>query len=256
MKQINDVLPLNNLPDGWVDLPLHELCDAFPAMGEEDYDNLVNSMKIHGFLASDPIVLLNITPDAPDPTWEILDGRNRLIAAIDAHITEPEFVYYNGSNPVAFVVAKNLDRRHLTTGQKAAVASNLANLASGEHSDVGMTQAEAAIKVGVGEATVRRYKYVEKHDPELAEQVKKGEVPLETARVQVKAKIKPPVEEIIKPTLGDKKAERRAEQKIALTEHIKSVTDRLIDSHDLDESARDALTTAFTEGYLHCKQGH
>ena len=224
-------------------------------------------MKHHGFLESDPIVLIDMTPDDPDSTWQILDGRNRLIAAGDSSV-QPSFVYYDGDDPVGFVTSKNLDRRHLTTGQKAAVAAELASLDSGQNAgEDSITQAEAAEKVGVGEATIRRYKFVEKHDPELAAQVKAGEVPLETARAAIKKELAGEAEpvtvesalaDVIPPTLGDKKAERKAKEKEELMEEVNNIVDVTMKKHAIEEcetdSDRSAMITCVTRGYLLGKQ--
>ncbi len=193
--------PVVDMPKNWEDMPLHELCTLFPQMQDEEYESLVASMTSQGFLPSDPIILIDVTPDAPDCQYEILDGRNRQLAAIDSG-TKPEFMCYNGDNPVGFVTGRNLDRRHLSTGQKAAIAASLTNLMSGQNAKNGeMTQAEAADQIGVGEVSIRRFKYVEKHDPELAAQIKEGSMPLEKARAIIKEKLNPQVDQPIDPGL-------------------------------------------------------
>lgn len=178
----------------WESLHKHELCSIFPEMNDDDYSALVKSMTTNGFLQSDPIVLINTIDKSEEPDWEnefdptyqILDGQNRFNAALDADV-KPIFVEYQGDDPTAFVTARNFDRRHLTTGQKAAIASALAGLANGQNSTEGlMSQAEAAKVAQVGEASLRRFKMVERNDPELAEKVKSGEVGLEEARTIVK----------------------------------------------------------------------
>lgn len=244
----------------WHKLPLHPLCVLFPEADEADYSNLVESMKTHGFLESDPIILIEEDEDDPDSGWAVLDGRNRLIAAGDAKV-KPIFTHYIGDNPVGFVTSKNLDRRHLTTGQKAAVAADLANLRTGKHRNAEvMTQAEAAEKVGIGEATVRRYKFVEKHDPELAAQVKSGDILLERARSIVKKEQEPePVtiesalSDVTPSSLGDKKAARRAEERDKLMAKINNIVNVALKENNLtemeSESVKSALITCATRGY-------
>lgn len=248
--------------EDWEKLPLHSLCTLFPEADELDYDNLVESMKTHGFLESDPIVLIEVDDSDPDGGWAVLDGRNRLIAAGDARV-EPTFAHYVGENPVAFVTSKNLDRRHLTTGQKAAVAADLAALEAGQNSNGdSMTQSEAADKVGVGEATVRRYKFVEKHSPELAAKVKSGEVPLEKARSTIKKGLAGEVEpvttesalaDVIPPTLGDKKAARKAKERDELMDKVNNIVKVALRESNLteieSESVKSALITCVTRGY-------
>jgi hypothetical protein len=54
----------------------------------------------------------------------ILDGRNRLDACHLAGV-EPRFVQFNGNDPIAFVIAVNIRRRHLTTKQKTELVKKL-----------------------------------------------------------------------------------------------------------------------------------
>lgn len=187
-------------PQDWESLQLHSLCLLFPEMVDEEYLTLLDSMKLHGFFESDPIILIDISDEEDmgafsQPEYQILDGRNRHLAAMDTGV-EPIFVEFTGEDPLGFVTGRNLDRRHLNTGQKAAIASELAILYNGQNSSEGtMTQSEAADQVRVGEASIRRFKYVEKHNPELAADVKAGLIPLEAARTKVKEALEAPVEE-------------------------------------------------------------
>lgn len=253
MKQ-DYLTPIEDLGQNWHDLQIHELCNLFPAMQDEDYSGLVASMRDHGFLSTDPIVLIESDPPKED-LWLILDGRNRHLAAMDAKV-EPEFMVYNGENPIGFVTSRNLDRRHLTTGQKAAVAAELAILLNGQNPEDGqVTQMEAAERVGVGEATLRRYKFVEKHDPELAAEVKAGKVPLEKARSTVKKEldegksIKDEVDDMTTKSLGDKRAERKAAEKQAITSTLNEAVNELMKKHEIDPSIKKFITEAVLVGY-------
>jgi len=207
---LNPVIDL----DRWHDLQLHPLCEVFPPSAEEDYQELVKSMHEQGYHSSDPIVLIDVADeDSPDKEFQILDGRNRYLAAMDAKVT-PSFVEYVGEDPLAFVTARNLARRHLTTGQKAALAASLAGLQPGQnaHSPTDITQPEAAKKVGVGEATVRRYKKLEREHPELAEAVKRGEMTLEQARKKAE---EPPPAKSKREELAEKALRKKQEREAA-----------------------------------------
>lgn len=95
---------------------VHPAAAIFPWLPEEELEELVLSICDVGLLQ--PIVL---TPDGM-----ILDGRNRLNACKRAGV-EPTFVVHEG-DPVAFVTAANINRRHMTTGARAmAVAKMLAD---------------------------------------------------------------------------------------------------------------------------------
>lgn len=162
----------------WENLELHDLCSMFPEMGEDDFDSLLDSMKNNGFLSTDPIVLIwKDNEEGEDGDWLILDGQNRFLAASQTKKT-PTFVQYKGDDPLGFVVARNMDRRHLNTGQKAAIATQIAGM--------GVLQADAAKQAGVGEASLRRFKFIQERDPKLAEKVADGSVKMEAARKRIK----------------------------------------------------------------------
>lgn len=242
----DDLSPVIDDIPNWHELGLHDLCSIFPAMQDDDYDGLVASMKDHGFLKSDPIILVDSTPESPNTTWVILDGRNRHLAAMDAG-KEPEFMAYSGNNPIGFVTSRNLDRRHLTTGQKAAVAAELATLLNGQNSgEQAVTQTEAAERIGVGEATLRRFKYVEKYSPELAKKVKSGEIPLEKARSAIKKElnegksIEDAVEESTPRSLGDKRAKCKEREKSDITANLNEVVVKLVEKFTESQSQLDA----------------
>lgn len=188
----------------WDNLELHPLCTMFPEMGEKDFDALLESMRTQGFSEYDPITLIF---DDENDDWLILDGQNRFYAAKQTNVT-PHFVQYKGDDPLAFVTARNLDRRHLTTGQKAAIAASIADLGAG------IKQADAAKQLGIGEASLRRYKFIEKHDPKLAKEVADGKTAMEEARQRIKnmeSNMKRPEEKKNEGyKLGDKRREKLA----------------------------------------------
>jgi len=102
-------------------MKFHPLADIFPLLEGEPFNELVASIKEHDLL--EPIVLLDEM---------ILDGRNRYRACLEAGV-EPRFAAYSGGDPLAFVIAKNLTRRHLNESQRAMVAAKIANLAVGSN---------------------------------------------------------------------------------------------------------------------------
>lgn len=180
-------------------LPFHPLADLFPMIGGAERDELVADIRANTL--RERIVMLD---------GMILDGRNRYMAAIDAGVirrdADPEteaslyvthfrrFVPQQDGDPLAWVLSKNLHRRHLTDGQRAMVAARLANMRQGERTDLvredgepsanlpKVSNQDAADRLHVSERTVRTAKDVVEHGaPELVERVEKGEVAVSAA---------------------------------------------------------------------------
>src|SRR5690606_11005553 len=101
------------------DVRWHPYADIFPWIEGSAFDELKADIAKNGVL--EPIVFLD---------GAILDGRNRYMAARDLGIEYPR-VEYQGDDPLSFVLAKNLARRHLTDRQRADVAAKLAKLPRG-----------------------------------------------------------------------------------------------------------------------------
>lgn len=97
----------------------HPLSEIFPLMPPADIKDLAADIRQRGL--QNPII-----------TYEgsILDGRHRYEACMISGV-KPTFDTYIGDDPVGFVIAANLKRRHLTTSQKAMVAASLADLKIG-----------------------------------------------------------------------------------------------------------------------------
>ena len=173
--------------DNWHRLDYHDLCTIFPPMTDHEYDSLVASMKNTGYLRSDPIILVEqVDEKGKNPELVILDGRNRHLAAMDASVA-PNFMLYVGEDPVGFVTSRNMDRRHLTTGQKASIASKLAKKRVGDNQFSGeMSRKKAAKQMDTTETAVKRFRIVEKADPALAAAVDSGTMTLNAAYQQVK----------------------------------------------------------------------
>jgi ParB-like chromosome segregation protein Spo0J len=101
---------------------LHPACAAFPALPEEDLQELAADIRAKGLL--EPITL---TSDGL-----LLDGRCRWDACELAG-TEPTTVVYNGDDPIGFVASKNRHRRHLSKSQMAMIIARLATLQHGSN---------------------------------------------------------------------------------------------------------------------------
>jgi N6-adenosine-specific RNA methylase IME4 len=101
------------------DFPAHALATIFPLIEGDELNALAADIRDNGL--REPIVLLD---------GMILDGRNRYRACQMVSIT-PRYEHFDGSDPLAFVISRNVSRRHLSESQRAMVAARLANLAVG-----------------------------------------------------------------------------------------------------------------------------
>ena len=191
----------------------HQFADLFPMMPEADLDAMASDIKANGL--RDPIVILG---------GYILDGRNRYKACEKAGV-EPKFEHFPlDGDALAFVLSKNLKRRHLTDSQRAMVAAELATLADGqkkpatpqkrEEFDEGapigapstepetdpppppaVSQNDAAKALNVSRRSVQRARKVkESGNAELVAEVKNGEKTVAAAEREVKAKASQPTQ--------------------------------------------------------------
>ena len=121
---------------------------------------------------------------------KVLEGKNRYRACRMAEV-EPRFEEFEGGDPLAFVISKNLRRRHLDTSQRAMIAAKLATMRQGARTDLApngaRSDANAAEAFSVGERTVERAKAVRRDgSPELIAQVERGEVSVSAAAKKLK----------------------------------------------------------------------
>ena len=140
-----------------MDVEMHELALAFPPMTDAEYAELKADIAANGL--RQPVVMLD---------GKVLDGRHRHQACLDAGV-EPSVVEFEGGDPVAYVLSANLQRRHLTTGQRAVVAAKLATATVGgdrqsekHRADLrdGMTNDEAASVLNVSARSIQQAKRV------------------------------------------------------------------------------------------------
>ena len=94
----------------------HLAACIFPAMDDEALQGLAEDIRVNGL--KNPIELWH---DA------IIDGRNRSLACIIAGVP-PRYVEVQVDDPVAYVLSKNLHRRHLTESQRAMVAARVKDM--------------------------------------------------------------------------------------------------------------------------------
>lgn len=164
-------------------LEAHPFANMFPMLPDDEAAELAVSIGKVGLL--EPIVILS---------RQILDGRNRFLAlaaagvALEAH----HVVIFEGDEKeaLAYVNAKNINRRHLTTGQRAMLAADIANVQLGEGGGrnnaprlVGkVTMEQAAQKFNVNKREVARARYVERDAPKhVSKMVRDGELSIQVA---------------------------------------------------------------------------
>lgn len=165
----------------WEDLECHPYCSMFPAMNEDEYENLVADIKANGL--HEPIKLIEVKEDS----YQILDGRNRHSACLDAGV-EPLFDFFDGKDALIYAVGQNVSRRHLSTGQLAALADKVADMKVGDNQKSkkdGISREKAAAMFNTTEKAVQRFRQVKDADANLARQVEEGIETLNGALSQI-----------------------------------------------------------------------
>lgn len=175
--------------------PSHPAAELFPMLAGDDLAELADDIRERGLL--EPVWLY----DDPEHGTVMLDGRNRA-AACELAAVELRTRKYTGPDPIGFSIAQNVKRRHLTTGQKAAVgyaAERLYAVDAAKRKAHGETapgkarptlpadrpeasptrrqresRERAAATAGTSGRSVARYKRVADKAPDLAEKVKGG----------------------------------------------------------------------------------
>ena len=155
-------------------MEFHPIADVFPLMSDEEFTALCQDIKANGL--AEPII-----------TYEgrILDGRNRFRACKAVGVTS-WMEAWDGTDPFAYVLSKNLIRRHLDASQRAMVAARMAKLKHGENKGSANlpipTQPEAAKALHVSARSVGDARKVqERADPEMVAQVDAGNIAVSAA---------------------------------------------------------------------------
>jgi hypothetical protein len=178
------------------EMEFHEIANIFPMMNAEEFEGLKSDIEKHGLL---------------EPIWtyngKIVDGRNRYLACQQLGI-KPKLKRWkpvNGNELVDFVISLNLARRHLTSSQKAMVASDALphfeaeakkrqRLSNGRGKKgkakvpelFGQSRDISAKMFGVSGRYVGYAKRIKKKDPKLAQKIRTGEKTIIEALNQIK----------------------------------------------------------------------
>lgn len=183
-------------------LEVHPLAELIPTMTDEEFVELRKDIESNGYREDEPLILFE---------GKILDGRHRDRVCRELQI-EPPIQDFSGDDPTAYVISKNLHRRHLSRSQIAMTAAEaLPHLEEEARKRMGRegdprrghnkpvptgtplsssasskrAAEEAAELTGASTRSVGRAKRVKDADPDLADQVKRGEVALATAEEKV-----------------------------------------------------------------------
>lgn len=190
---------------------IHELAELIPPMTEQEFAELKAGIERKGYLPDEPVVVFE---------GKILDGRHRYKACREIGIEAPTRLF-GGSEDDAkdYVISKNLDRRHLTTGQRSVAALRLLDYekveakkrqadggrkaAPGRPAEsspqLGVTNddphtkeatAVAGKRLGVGSTSVERVRRVAKERPDLLPKIESGEMSPAAAEAIVQGKPK------------------------------------------------------------------
>ena len=168
------------------DYEFHEVANLFPLLHGEEFENLKADIAENG--QREPIW---VTPDG-----QILDGRNRYRACKDLG-QKVDARTYEGEDYASLVVSLNLQRRHLSSQQKAALATQLeeyeakrardrklSTLKQGDekpdtekfpYRDAGEARQKAAQQIGTNPRYVSDAKRIKRDAPDVFERMERGE---------------------------------------------------------------------------------
>jgi len=158
-------------------LQIYPAAELFPMMTEEELQELAADIQQNGLQV--PIVL--------DHTGKVLiDGRNRLEACRLANVSPRFEKLPEAADPVSVIIGMNLQRRHLSKGQKAVILAFLypepEKGGRGKNGDA----RKAVETTGFSVERLKQARSVLRHSRTMAESVLKGIIPLDDALATVK----------------------------------------------------------------------
>ena len=159
----------------------HPLAEIFPLASRAEYEALRSDIQVNG--QQEEIVIYE---------GKILDGRNRYNACLDLNL-QPRLRSHDNSNPLAFVISKNIHRRHLSKSQVALCAADVADLKRGGNRRnkaqiCALSHAEIAAQRGVSPRLVDHASALReavasgRAIPELRDAVRKGNMSVSAAQ--------------------------------------------------------------------------
>lgn len=170
---------------------MHPIADMVPPMTAEEYAELKADIKAHGL--HEPITLYE---------GKILDGKHRYRACRELGLEIKTHVWRSeDGTPLDYIISENVKRRHLTTGQRAALALELrpavqremAETREGGPTKIGGAHRApasevAARRLNVAPSSVEAYAKVAEQAPDLAKKVRAGTLALWAAEQEYRAR--------------------------------------------------------------------
>ncbi len=214
----------------------HPLADIFPQLRDHEQEDLTKDISENGLAHS--IILFD---------GKVLDGRHRLKACIDAGI-EPRFETLE-SDPYRYVLSANLNRRHMTVGQRAMVAAQVSNMREGNPNFTtsgiplveGLSQSEAAKKMKVSVDSVKGAKKIlEEATKGMVKAVKDGKKTIngalkdlkkqEVKQLFDKTKVQRPIPDAVVENWN--RSDEVSSQLVSLIQKVVSILREGVDSND------------------------
>lgn len=162
------IFPVKDIPLD--ELTLHPAARLFPAMSDQQFQELVRDIERNGL--SDPIMA--------DTSLKVFDGRHRLNACrnLGFQSIPVRVVNWDEEKIMLFAVSANLQRRHLTSTQRATVAARI----KFNEPDKKHTTPMLAERMNVGGRSIERaIKVIQEGSEGLQRAVERGEVTLGAA---------------------------------------------------------------------------
>jgi ParB-like chromosome segregation protein Spo0J len=138
-------------------IAIHPAAAVFPMLTDDELADLAEDIKANGLLH--PIVL--------DADGVLIDGRNRYAACELAGVAPRFTTLPDDVDPVAYILAANVARRHLTQAQRAMAAAQVRLLSK-------QPMRAAAADAGTSAARVAQAAVVIEWAPELVDAVMAG----------------------------------------------------------------------------------
>lgn len=151
------------------DLSLHQMAELFPLMEDFEFASFKQDIKQNGL--KEPLFI--------DQQKQIVDGRHRFRACSElGYMTVPVRVVDGSEEHIQKIaLAANLNRRHLSTGQKAFVAARLKLLSN-------VDTLQSALQFRIGLRSIERALFVLKHGcPEIQRLAERGVMATDAAAV-------------------------------------------------------------------------